>query len=115
MGQGHLCVSLVASHVLPCQLVEVANWLQGTLQQVLSVGDTLIDAPNGELIRPKVEPISEDIKYRLFDLTIAEGDLHLLEGERIMRLQVLYIFHRWIWSWPLLPLCPPPCRLQGST
>lgn len=103
MGQGHLFVSLVASHLLlPCQLVEVANWLQATLHQVLSVGDTLIDAPNGELIRPKVEPISEDIKYRLFDLTIAEGDLHLLEGERIMRLQVLYIFHRWIWSCLLL-------------
>ena len=79
----------LASHLpLPWQLVEVANWLQATLQQALSVGDTLIDAPNGQPIRPKVEPISEDIKYRLFDLTIAEGDLHLLEGERIVRLQV---------------------------
>lgn len=68
--------------------MEVANWLQATLQQVLSVGDTLVDAPNGQLIRPKVEPISEDIKYRLFDLSIAEGDLHITEGDRIMRLQV---------------------------
>lgn len=44
-------------------------------------------APDGETICPKVDPISEDIKYRLFNLEIAEADLHISEDKSISRVQ----------------------------
>ena len=33
------------------------------------------------MIEPKVEPLSEKIKYLLFNLNILEADVHLLEGD----------------------------------
>lgn len=63
------------------------DWLYTTVIHTLSIGDGLQVAPDGELICPRVEPISEDIKYRLFNLDIAEADLHICEGDSITRLQ----------------------------
>ena len=69
------------------QLLVAVDWLYTTLIHTLSVGDGLLEAPGALLIQPKVEPVSEDIKYRLFNLDIAEADLHICEEGSIMRLQ----------------------------
>ena len=63
------------------------DWLYTTVIHTLSIGDGFQVAPDGELICPQAEPISEDIKYRLFNLDIAEADLHICEGDSITRLQ----------------------------
>lgn len=70
------------------QLVEVVSWLQATVHQVVGVADATFPAPNGHLIRPLVEPLSEDIKYFLFDLSVGEADVCLMEGGGVLRLQV---------------------------
>lgn len=70
------------------QLAEVVSWLQTTVHQVVGVADATVAAPNGHLIRPLVEPLSEDIKYFLFDLSVGEADVCLLEGGGVLRLQV---------------------------
>lgn len=53
----------------------------------LSLGDAFEVSPNGEAICPRAEPISEEIKYRLFDLEIAEADVHVYEVGSMARLQ----------------------------
>lgn len=63
------------------------DWLYTTLVHTVSLGDGLQVAPDGELIQPMVEPISEEIKYRLFNLDIAEADLHICEEGSITRVQ----------------------------
>ena len=70
------------------QLAEVRAWLQTAVHQVVGVADARVGAPNGVPIQPLVEPLSEDIKYLLFDLTLAEVDFSVLEGEQFLRLQV---------------------------
>lgn len=70
------------------QLAEVAGWLQTTIQQVVGVADARVEAPNGQPIQPRVEPLSEAIKYSLFDMSVAEVDVHLMEGDGLLRLQV---------------------------
>ncbi len=55
---------------------------------MVSHGDEFVPAPGALVIEPKVERFSEDIKYFMFDITLAEGDLHLLEGNTVTRLQV---------------------------
>ena len=70
------------------QLAEAGAWLQTVVHQVVGVADTRVGAPNGVPIQPRVEPLSEDIKYFLFDLTLAEVDFIVLEGEQFLRLQV---------------------------
>ena len=73
---------------LPPQLVEAGAWLQAVFQQVVGVADTRVEAPNGVPIQPLVEPLSEEIKYLLFDFTLAEVDINLLEEDQLLRLQV---------------------------
>ena len=77
-------------HVCTCfpQLAEAAGWLQAIVQQIVGVADTTVQAPNGQPIQPLVDPLSEDIKYFLFDLSIAQTDVHLMEGESLLRVQV---------------------------
>lgn len=70
------------------QLAEAAGWLLATVQQTVGVGDSTVEAPNGQPIQPLIDPLSEDIKYFLFDLSISEADVHLMEGEGLLRLQV---------------------------
>ena len=53
----------------------------------MSFGDGFEVAPDGEVICPRVEPISEEIKYRLFDLDIAEADVYISEAGDLTRLQ----------------------------
>ena len=84
----HALCSACTIPLSPSQLAEVAGWLQATVQQVVGVADTTVEAPNGKPIRPQVEPLSEDIKYSLFDLAVGEADVHLLEGDSVLRLQV---------------------------
>ena len=73
---------------LYCQLLQVVDWFHTAFIHTASHGDGFVEAPNVELIEPKVEPLSEEIKYRLFDLSILEADIHLLEGDAITRIQV---------------------------
>lgn len=68
--------------------MEVGSWLQTLLHQVVGMGDSVVQAPNRQPIQPKVEPLSEDIKYFLFDFFLSEADLHILEGDSMLRLQV---------------------------
>lgn len=74
--------------LLLLQLAELVSWLQATVHQVVGVADATVAAPNGHLIKPRVEPLSEDIKYLLFDLSVGEADVCLLEGGGVLRLQV---------------------------
>lgn len=69
------------------QLLLAVDWLYTTVIHTLCLGDGFQVAPDGELIRPKVEPVAEEIKYRLFKLDIAEADLHICEAGNITRLQ----------------------------
>ena len=69
------------------QLLLALDWFFTTFIHISSQGDELQVAPNGELIQPKAEPVSEDIKYSLFSLDIAEADVHICEGDGIVRLQ----------------------------
>jgi hypothetical protein len=77
----------ISAALTTLQLAEVAGWLQATVQQTVGVADSTVAAPNGQPIRPLVDPLSEDIKYFLFDLSVAETDVHLVEGESLLRLQ----------------------------
>lgn len=70
------------------QLLQVVNWFQTAFGHVASYGDSFIESPNAKLIEPDVDPFSEIIKYKLFDLTILEADLHILEGSTVTRIQV---------------------------
>lgn len=81
----HACVTVC---LLLLQLAEVVSWLQATVHQIVGVADATVEAPNGHLIKPLVEPLSEDIKYLLFDLSVGEADVCLLEGGGVLRLQV---------------------------
>lgn len=64
------------------------DWFYTTFTHTLSLGDTFQISPEGEMIIPTVEPASEDIKYRLFNLDIAGADVHLCEADgSITRLQ----------------------------
>ena len=64
------------------------DWFYSTIIHTLSFGDAFQMAPDGELICPNAEPISEDIKYRLFNLDISGADVHLCECDgSITRLQ----------------------------
>ena len=55
---------------------------------VSSLGDGCREAPDAELIQPKVDEYAEIIKYKLFDLNITEADIHVMEDSTITRLQV---------------------------
>lgn len=63
------------------------DWFFTVFIHTSSLGDGLEAAPDGDVIAPKVEPISEEIKYRLFTLSIAEADVHICEGDGIIQLQ----------------------------
>ncbi len=83
-----MCKVLVCNHVsYLLQLLIALDWLYTMFIHTYSVGDALQVSPNGEVNCPKTEPISEEIKYRLFQLDIAEADLHICEAETITRLQ----------------------------
>lgn len=80
---------------LPCfivicfisQLLIAGDWFYTTFVHTISLGDGLVVAPDGEMICPRVEPISEEIKYRLFDLEIAEADVYIYDVGNLTRLQ----------------------------
>ena len=74
--------------ILHTQLLQAADWFYTAFIHIASYGDGFIEAPDAELIEPKVEPLSEKIKYLLFNLNILEADVHLLEGDSITRIQV---------------------------
>jgi hypothetical protein len=82
-----LQVNKITAALSTAQLAEVRAWLQTAVHQVVGVADARVGAPNGVPIQPLVEPLSEDIKYLLFDLTLAEVDFSVLEGEQFLRLQ----------------------------
>ena len=81
-------INLHQSCSLYSQLLQVVDWFHTAFIHTASHGDGFVEAPNVELIEPKVEPLSEEIKYRLFDLNILEADIHLVEGDAITRIQV---------------------------
>ncbi len=53
-----------------------------------SFGDGCREAPGGEIIQPKIEPISEKIKYKMFHFMVDEGDLTIADGDALTRIQV---------------------------
>ncbi len=78
----------MSDRILVFQLMIALEWFYTTIIHTLSLGDALQVAPDGEVICPKAEPISEDVKYRLFNLDVAGADLHLCESDgSITRLQ----------------------------
>lgn len=78
-----MCVACLSS-----QLLQAADWAYTAFTHAVSHGDGFNEAPGALYIEPKVEPLSELIKYRLFDLNIEEADVHFLEGSNITRVQV---------------------------
>ena len=66
----------ICAYVSCTQLMQVVDWLYTAAIHTLS------------LIQPKVEPLSEVIKYLLFNLRIASLDLHLNDDGPITRIQV---------------------------
>ena len=82
-----LLIGRITGAASPLQLMRALDWLFTAYVSVAAAGDALAVAPDGEVIAPRVEPISEEIKYRLFQLDICEVDVHVCEGESITRLQ----------------------------
>ena len=70
------------------QLLSALDWFYTSFIHVSSLGDGFREAPDAELIEPKVDEFSELIKYKLFDLNISEADIHIMEDSIITRLQV---------------------------
>ena len=68
--------------------MQVVDWLYTAAIHTLSHGDGFLEAPGALVIQPKVEPLSEVIKYLLFNLRIASLDLHLNDDGTITRIQV---------------------------
>lgn len=68
--------------------------MESIVQQVIGVADAKVEAPNCQPIRPKLEPIAENVKYILFDFSMAEIDLYMLEGNGLMKLQVWFPINR---------------------
>lgn len=70
------------------QLCFVAEWLYTAVGEILSPGDDLLKAPDPILIEPRVEPISEVIKYKLFALTVLPVDVFIKDSGTLTRIQV---------------------------
>ena len=73
--------------------MSAVDWLYTSFIHVSSLGDGFREAPDADLIQPKVDEYSEIIKYKLFDLNITEADIHIMEDSSITRLQVFYTAH----------------------
>ena len=66
----------------------MAEWLYTAVGEILSHGDGLLMAPDPILIEPRVEPLSEVIKYKLFALTVLQADVFIRDSGTLTRLQV---------------------------
>ena len=82
-----LLVGRIVGAMSPRQLLHAADWFLTLVTQVVAIGDDLAVAPDGELIVPRVEPVSEKIKYQLFQLDVQGADLHICQGASLTRLQ----------------------------
>ncbi len=82
-----LLIGRITGAVSPRQLMVAGDWLLTTVTHVFGIGDSLAVAPDGESICPRVEPIAEEVKYRLFQLDVCEADVHVCEARTITRLQ----------------------------
>lgn len=82
-----LLIGRITGAVSPLQLLHAMDWFLTAFVHIFAVGDGLAVAPDGELISPCVEPISEEIKYRLFQLDISEADIHVCDADSITHLQ----------------------------
>ena len=58
------------------------------VSSIISHGDAVLLAPDPILIEPRVEPLSEVIKYKLFALTVSQADVCISDGGTLTRLQV---------------------------
>ena len=70
------------------QLATALDWFATVFAHTASFGDGCQVAPDGDRIEPKIEPISEEIKYKLFHFMIEEGDLAVADGDALTRIQV---------------------------
>ncbi len=77
---------------LPTQITTALDWFLTVFTHTASFGDSCREAPDGELIQPKIEPISEEIKYKMFHFMIDEGDLNIVDGDTLTRIQVYKTF-----------------------
>ena len=55
----------------------------------ISPGDTIIEAPGACVIAPKVEPLSEMLKYKLLVVSVGSVSVDLCEEESDILLQVM--------------------------
>ena len=72
----------------PLQLLSALDWFFTGFIHTASYGDGFREAPDAELIIPLIEPISEEIKYKLLDVVIEEGDITLMDRDILTRIQV---------------------------
>ena len=68
-----------------------------------------MEAPNGVPIEPLVEPLSESVKYLLFDLSVSEVDVSLIEEDQLLKLQVWLARQKMICEFH----CPPSMQSPG--
>ena len=66
----------------------MGDWFLTALGSILCYGDDVLKAPDPILIEPRVEPLSEMIKYKLFALAITQADVCVSDGTTLTRLQV---------------------------
>lgn len=58
----------------------------------ISPGDTTIEAPGACVIAPKIEPLSELLKYKLLFVSVGSINVDLCEEESDLLLQVMRTF-----------------------
>ena len=75
------------------QLLAALDWFFTGFLHTASYGDGFREAPDAELILPKIEPIAEEIKYKLLDVVIEEGDITLMDRDILTRIQVCPYTH----------------------
>ena len=70
----------------------MVEWVESAALHAISPGDSVIEAPGACVIAPKVEPLSELLKYKLLAVTVTSINLDLYEKESDMLLQVTCSF-----------------------
>ena len=64
------------------------EWFESAALHAISPGDTTIEAPGACVIAPKVEPLSEDLKYKLLNVYLHSINVDLFSNTSHLLLKV---------------------------
>ena len=70
------------------------EWFESAVLHAVSPGDSTIEAPGACVIAPKVEPLAEELKYKLLNVYLSSIQLDLFSESSHLLIQVRWhCFH----------------------